>query len=670
MSDNAQKTSSKTVRAPKTPSGPIPAPLQPWAIAGAALPAAFVAHPFVAHDPMLTAGMGAVSVVLTGVTRLTWKNRHEYTRTLATVFVGSVTGWFTLAAGDGIDSGMVKLWALGGIALSAAWNLRHFAMSPQHDADKAEGTKDPLFGKVAALAGGRTRKIKESGANRLEAEVQLKPGEGTAEDVVSARTNIASAVGMGAEDVTVTPVRGRADRVRLAFQPSDTALQVRTWEGPSAPGSSVHDSPLIYGVRPDGSVMGAWVCGDDALTDPRPLGHFLVTGAPNAGKTEAVKTIIIEGRTRKDFCAVVGDPDKFEQSFGEIADTLSIAAKGPQQTSRLVRNLPDAIRYRAELLGTLERSDGTRGYPQWEPECWTKHRIPVVLVDIEEAATVLSSVDDEFDTAVRTARSVGIVIVASMQSAHHQNIDRKTRGLFANALTFGLMEDFDAKFALSPKTREAGADPTKWGANKPGMHYAEVVGTPDTVWPQEGRAYRLTRAQKREILDRYRDQAAVLDPGTAMALGAGIVMPDAKLTARLPIITDDPETDPEEEGMDEEEQVTDYHAIQTEDGAVDITQPIASHVSTVPFQLRPKKSDVSKEQAQAIVAQRLDDLEEAGRDDVTFDDLADLVVDTGRSRQWMYGELKRLVEEGRLTTDSGRPPYRIKRRKINGVTVH
>jgi hypothetical protein len=659
MSKEAKKPSSKGQAAP---SGPIPAWAQPWAITASAMPAAMAAHFAVQGDPLLIAGMGAGSAVLTGLTSLTWRNRHEYTRTLATVFTGAVTGWFTLAAsGNPLDPEMVKLWALGAPILSLCWNVRHFAFSPAHEADKAAKQKDPLFERVSALAGGRSRKIKEDGS-RIEATVQLKPGEGTADEVVAARKHIASAVGLGVDDVTVTPVKGHGDRVHLAFQPSEEANAVRVWAGPSMPGRSVADGPLVYGGRADGTFMGVWMCGDDETS--RPLGHYLITGAPNAGKTEALKVIIVDGRTRRDFCAVVGDPDKFEQSFGEIADTLSIAAKGPAQVKRLVANLPDAIRYRAELLGTLERSDGTTGYPQWEPECWTKHGIPIVLVDIEEAATVLSSVDEDFDTAVRTARSTGIVIVASMQSAHSQNIERKTRGLFANALTFGLMEDYDVKFALSSSTREAGADPTKWGADQPGKHYAEVIGTPRELWAVDGRAFKLSRAQKRAELEAGAGQAATLDPGTAAALGAGI---DVRHPAPGPAEPGDDRPDPFAE-PEEEDQVRDYLAVITEeDGSVDITQAIPAPSSTEPFRLRGK--ELGTEEARAILAERLDVLEQEGTMEISYDNLRDLPETVGRTRQWVYAELKRLTETGRLEAMDGKPPYRIRRQVINGTAV-
>lgn len=640
------------------------------------MPAAVLAHTVVAGDSTMAVLMGAGALALTAVTHQTWRNRHEHTRAMATAIAGAVTGWFTLAAtGNPLDPEMVKAWAFGTVTLSLAWDSRHFAMSPVHDHDKAEGHRDPLYQRVSALAGARTRKIKESG-KRVEATIQLPPGDSTADDVTAARANIASAVGMDPDEVTVTKVKGRGDRVKLAFESLEDANAVMEWTGPSKPGQSVADGPLVYGSRTDGSPMALWVCSDDATS--RPTGNTLVTGAPNAGKTEALKNIIVEGRSRRDFCAVVGDPDKFEQSFGEIADTLSVVAKGPEQTRRLVRNLPDAIRYRAELLGTLPRDDGTVGYGQWEPECWTTHRIPVVLVDIEEAATVLTSVDDEFDTAVRTARSVGIHIVASLQTAHNQNIDRRTRGLFANALAFGCREDYDAKFTLSAGTREAGADPTKWGADFPGKHYAEAIGTPRELWAVEGRAFKTGRSQKRMELEASRDQAAALDDGTFRCLSAGIPQRGADKATTTPVapprvadadLPDDPFTeDPDYDPFAEGDQVMELDVIRTGDEGeeINVSEPIPEPRFREPFRLRPDADRMPTEEARKALEDRVDSLEAQGAAEITFEALADLPDVTGRSRQWVYGELKRLAKEGRLAATGDKPPYTIRPRMLNG----
>jgi len=628
-----------------------------------AMPVALLAHWQWGNDPAMTTAMGISAVLITGYTHITWSRRHEHTRNTATLATGGVSGWIVFAAAtDPTNRGMVNAWALGGLVLSAVWDIRYASLSTPHETDKSAGEPDTLMSKIQSLTGARTKKVKET-EGRIDAKVQLKPGEATVSDVQADKDRIASAVGMGADQVTVTPVKGRADQVRLSFQITEGLKDAVSWTGLSAPGTSVADSPLMFGQRANGNPLGIWVCGKEDAKSPRPLSHGLCTGQTGSGKTETVVTIILEGRSRIDFVPIVGDPAKFAQGFGAIADCLAIAAKTKAQVNQLIRNIPDAIAYRSDLLGSLERPDGTIGYSQWEPECYTARGIPLVFIDIEEATDVLSSSDDEMYEAIRKARSVGIFVMVSLQSAGHTDIDRKTRGQFGQSLCHGVGEDMDAKFALNPNTRAAGADPTKWSNQYPGSLFAEVVGDPREDWAVEARTAYIPREEKRRIISETKPNWAKLDPGTAMYLERGITVPDEKLTAPLPAIKQDAEED--------EENVFDLTGISTEEGVFDVTQPIPEPTHDVHFPLNggEKKRGISREAAQALIEQRIDELETAGADVVTFADLADLKVTTGYSRGWVYGELNRLVQDGRLTQENGKPPYRIRARMLNGSRV-
>lgn len=626
-----------------------------------AMPVALLAHWQWGDDPAMTTAMGISAAGITLYTYTTWSRRHEHTRNTATLATGCVSGWIVFAAaGDPLARGMVNAWALGGLVLSVIWDIRFASMSTPHDTDKSAGEPDTLMSKIQSLSGARTKKVKETDG-RVDAKVQLKPGESTVSDVQADRDRIASAVGMGSDQVTVTPVKGRADQVRLSFQITEGLKDAVKWTGLSAPGTSVADSPLMFGQRANGKPLGLWVCGKEDEKSPRPASHILCTGMTGAGKTETLNTLILEGRSRIDFVPVVGDPAKFTQGFGAIADCLEIAATTKPQVNQLIRNLAETITYRAGLLGSLERPDGTTGYSQWEPECFTTHGIPVVFIDIEEATDVLSSSDDEMYEAIRKARSVGIILVVSLQSAGHTDIDRKTRGQFGQSLCHGVSEDYDAKFALNPNTRAAGADPTKWSNQFPGSLFAEVVGDPREDWSVEARTAYIPREEKQRIKAATRKYWAKLDPGTAMYLGKGITVPDQKLTAPLPAITPDP--------PDDMAKPLDLSAVETEEGSFDVTQPIPEPTyNDVQFQLNGggERSRMSTEDARARVESRIDELEIAGSDVVKYADLADLAAVTGRGRGWIYGELTRLVQDGRLTQENGKPPYRIRARMLNG----
>jgi len=627
----------------------------PFGLCVGSMPVALLAHMRWGHDPVMSALMAAAAIGLTAATHTTWHKRHEATRFQATLFAALVLGWTVLAAAsDPLSPGMLNAWLIGTFVLPVLWLIRRHGLAAPHEADVAGSRKDPLFDRVKAMRGSRSVSIEET-TSQVAAEIKLPRGKRTVEDVRAAKTHIAQMAGVGDEDVTVASVPGRADMVKVAFTRADVQKERRAWTGPSAPGKSIRDAPLVPGVRANGKPLEVWIVGDDRLENPRQLPHTLCTGVNGSGKTETVKTLIVDMRWRTDVVPVVGDPAKFGQSFGEIADALAIAADGPQQVRQLIRNLPEAVKYRAQLLGSLTRRDGTIGYSQWEPECYTEHGIPLVFLDIEEAADALSGGDDTFDEAIRKCRSVGISLCASLQTAIHTNIERKTRGQFTNSLTHGCVEDYDAKFSLSAATRQAGADPTKWRNDFAGSLYGELSGTPQEEWSVDARSFYLTREQRRAELDASRAAGywAVMDPGTAMVLGKGIKVPDARISNMLPGVAADPE--PEEDA----ESGPPSALRETEYGVVDVNAelPPVRRIADPPVPDRGER--MSTADARAALEDRITEMGGEGHEEVSASDLKDWVAVTGRGRTWLYPELDRLVDEGVLEAGDGRNPYRI-----------
>jgi hypothetical protein len=682
MADNTQSAPPASHRrGGKSVFDDIPHVLQPWLTCATAPPVAFAAHELWANDSTMHTGLGGLAVLVTGVTWASWSRRHEHTRAMATAFAGSITGWTAVASGTSMGFGNHPLWdawILGTLALAGSWNIVSASHNRKHEADKPSDKGDGLLKVIGgALENAKVRRT-NARKGRVEADIELQPGN-EGEAVQQQTGEIASHAGIGKDQVTVVPNKRNARKVRVVFQDTENLRETIAWPGAGKLGRSVADEPLVIGLRADGSKLLLWLVGAEDPKNPRQLPHTLVTGVNGSGKTETLNTIIVRLRECRDVVPIVGDPAKFAQSFGNVADALGIAAKGKPQVNRLIRNIAPAIEYRAELLGNLPRRDGTIGYSQWEPECYTEHGIPLVVIDIEEATDVLGTSDDEFDEAVRKARSVGIALIASLQSAHHGNIERKTRGQFTNSLCHGCREQYDAKFALSSATLEAGADPTKWQNNFAGSLYGELVGTDASTWAMESRAFYLDRVTKRAELEKSRANGhwAVLDHGTAMALGAGIEMPNEKISAMLPGVPADivdsvvearkSQVSALEDAMPEtEDDAPLSDVVTTEDGEqVDVSRAIQIPQNTRPFAAREDRPKLTTEQARALVAEKIDALEAAGQDEITFADLEELVPLTGRRAKWIYEELKRLEGEGRLVASNGRAPYRLKQR-VNG----
>jgi hypothetical protein len=629
----------------------------PWAIVGAAWPLALVLHLLVGDSPLWMAFLAVGFTYLAYVTWSTWAVRRQETRVMVTVFVTAVLTWEVFAVTvRPWQADVAKAWALGGLVLSVAWCVRHAALSGVRDADKSqvEGGNDGLLAKVRAFKDARVGKITES-PDELRARVHLDAPT-TAKEAQDAREQIAAVAGVGADQVKVLKVAGHEGQVDVAFTRARGEFKPAVWTGPRHLGASIADAPIWLGKRTDGSDIDWWIVGSEDEENPRPLAHTKCTGVSGAGKTETICTAILQMRERIDVVPVVGDPAKFQQSFGDIEEVLGLAAKTREATEQLVRNLIPLIEYRAGLFGSLTRADGGKGYKQWVPELYALHGIPAIFLDIEEATDVLPVVDEEADEAMRKLRSVGVHFCASAQTMPHDNVPRKTRGQLVQSLAHGQKEYQDAKYALEAKTLEAGADPTKWANNAPGSLYAEVTGTDEAHWPIEGRVPRMKAADREEMKQVTRPYWAELDEGSYRILARGVVdeQTEAVPVAVEATLEDDVDTD--------FAQVSDLSTISAD--GIDTGEPLAAPRGLSLTFADPVNEDrVSDEQARAELLHRIDVLASAnpgGSVEVTFADLADLPEQVQRSRGWVYKQLERLSDDGvlrRLTPPNTRAVY-------------
>jgi hypothetical protein len=626
----------------------------PWAITVAVWPLSVVLHLVIGGSPLWVALMAVGFVYLGYTTWKTWTVRRQDTRTMVTVFAIAVLTWALFAvAVRPWQADIVKAWAIGGLVLSVAWCIRHAALSGVRDVDKSQAGEgnDGLLAKVRAFKDARVGKVTES-EQELRARVHLDAPT-TAKEAQDAREQIAAVAGVGADQVKVLKVAGHEGQVDVTFTRAQGAVKPAVWKGPRHLGASIADAPIWLGQRTDGSDIGWWIVGSEDDENPRPLAHTKCTGVSGAGKTETICTAILQMRERIDVVPVVGDPAKFQQSFGDIEEVLGLAATTRETTEQLVRNLIPLIEYRAGLFGTLTRADGRKGYKQWVPELWTLHRIPAIFLDIEEATDVLTVVDEEADEAMRKLRSVGVHFCASAQTMPHDNVPRKTRGQLTQSLAHGQKEYQDAKYALEAETLEAGADPTKWANNHPGSLYAEVTGTDKAHWPVDGRVPRMKAADREEMKQVTRQYWAELDEGSYRILAAGVVDEQAEAA---PTALEHPL-----EGTvdDDFEQVINLDL--TNDG-IDAGEPLAAPRGPLVTFAGPKKAPMSLEAARAELLNRIGILSGSRETEVTFEALEDLPELTGMPRGWVYGELEQLADDGvlrRLTPPTEKAVYAI-----------
>lgn len=645
----------------------------PVALCLSSMPVALLGHWRWGDSPLMVSLMALASAGLSLFTYATWGIRRGTTKITATAFVLSVSLWITFAvATDPLSSNMLNAWIFGTVIFSVAWGLRHGAMSRHHEEDVADGKGDTFLERLGGFMDNlREKKIEDLG-NRITAEYEITPGSGTVGDVQAELKRVASALEVPASAITIT--EPKVNHVLFSVQPGDPLGSGPVeWRGPSMAGRSVFDSPLRFGWRMNDTPVGLWVCGDERLD--RQQAHCLNVGMTGSGKSETVSTIIIEGRSRTDFVPVVADPRKFDQAYGDIADTFALSAADEEQTLRLISNFPATAAYRSTLLGNLERADGGRGYKQWVPECWTLHGVPLVFLVIDEAASVVGR-NDDFNDGVRLFRSLGIFLMVGLQTAIGSDIDRKVRDQFGQALAHGCKSSTDAGFVLTDETLAAGADPTKWQANKAGALFAELSGTSKDLWHLECRAFRTDhpddRTIKRRELERSRPTWAALDPGTGHHLGQGLNLPDTALPIKgafTPVPMTKAETRPTSEYTPD---------LDPEDANVDITQAIPrdARLADSPFETDRPAEPMSPADAAEVFDLRFESLVSDGITTMKLADFTGAIDQAGKSRAWGYDQLTRLERMGLIKADpKGSRSYRVtssataRQPVINGTPV-
>lgn len=616
----------------------------PLALTVSAMPVATAIHFTVGSDGRWMSVLGCFSTLLTYNVWRTWKGRNQDTRMMATVFTGAVLGWVNLAAsGVPWEGDMLKAWVVGGTCLSLAWMSRHAGLTGGHEKDRSGDSDGTWLGKK--ITAFKNSKVAPGDVTVSPDELRIRhhlDAPTTAGDAQRTADQVAAVAGVDKSQVKVLRVKGDESKVDVVINHGADVSRPVGYRGPSAPGQSCAAAPLYIGRRTDGSDILWWMPGDPNPENPRPVGHTKVSGVTGSGKTETICTAILDMRWRTDIVPVVGDPAKFQQSFGDIEECLALAAKTPEQVKQLIENLAGpVVRYRAELLGSLVRSDGGTGYKQWEPECYDLHGVPFVFIDIEEAADVLMERDEEVDEAARKLRSLGVKLCISMQTWPHDNVPRKTRGQLVESLAHGQNEFQDAKYALSEESLAANADPTKWRNDSPGSLYAEVTGTSREHWTADGRAVYMGAAEKRFSIDGSRQFWAQMDEGTYERLAYGID------PALMPADEDDELDTDAYLDDDEEREMSPYAGVPGVDPEVPLSPPPAGLGSFL-FSDAPKPAAMSTEDARARLMNRLEILARGGQMDITFEDLADLPNEVGRTAGWVYNTLNLLVEAGVL----------------------
>ncbi|GAB3157652.1 plasmid transfer protein TraB [Micromonospora sonneratiae] len=587
-----------------------------------AWPAAAASHHWWGTNPWAAAGITAAG---TGLTVLTWaagRARGVIRQRVSTMLTATGSVWALGATiGAPWERPWLDLWAGGTVVASVAVAVMRL-MAKANPGEQAATTSGGggLAEVVAALKDARIGRPKVDGA-KVAATITMPHGD-TLADVEGSRESIASAL-----DVAPTAVRVHRDpdsvrTGRIEVVPVDQLRRTIEWAGPSAPGRSVGDAPLRFGLAEDGEPVGMWLTGRPGV---RPATHVRATGMTGSGKTEWALVVMTDYLTRTDGALIVVDTVKRDQTVKPVKDGLTLLITEDDHAEAFFDILAEqVIPARTEALG---REDLT----EWMPGCSLSH----LTVWVEESAAW--SGHPALVQVAERARSAGISLVLSQQRWTHDRAPTSLRSQFATNVCFGIDSRDDPSLALTGETVDAGASPQSWGSSKPGYLYIESPGIPTTRWPIPCRSELANRTDLAEAVAGWATVRQPLDPVTARALAP--VMPTTTAPTGPAPADGGRDDDPQEEPA-----MATRPGVNPNDPPDDVDP--SKELDTTPTPRRfslalPKQS--SPEQAREVLRRHITALAEQGHTEVRPADLGDVLAEVGYTAKWLSKALAELT---------------------------
>ncbi|MCY9787164.1 hypothetical protein KIK06_25095 [Nocardiopsis sp. EMB25] len=625
---------------------------RPWLAAPALIPAGYLTH-WLWGDLGWGTGLAAAAIAAAGavVTYATHHLTHArtwYAHHISTAMTGGSAAWLALATGFGPGRPLMDALLIGGWAAAAISNVHLWARS-QGTAEaapkKGVGRILPTFAEVAAKLHLKDVRAKLTSDTEMQQRHTLTLDNGTtAEELQSRGKELASAYGVAPGAIRVIEDQGRADRAELVITKKDVMGKLIPWPGlnPAHVGTGIADHPLELGVYEDG----------ETFTNQITNRHSLTVGMAGAGKSVYGKVKMVQVAARRDTFTLAIDLAKGRQTLGPIEGAIG----WPAYTKKAARAQLDAVK-RAIKARANHLADA--GHAQWVPGCG----LTFLYLLVEEAAEVVDF--DEIVEVARVARSVGIQLELSLQRATWGNLDTDTRANLGDGLCFGVRDHADATFVLPDYVTEAGCDPSRWRKSKPGAVYAAIehvdvdrhmvaaktYGPPSTDPAEENR-------DLKAAADALPDQDAKLDPVTRAAFGAEytefLAGRTTSVPANAPVSAPAAATPPaEDEGPLVDADIEPIVLTTPDDdpeiaGDLDTEIPPLEEGEDFALPVRKKGTKASAEEARAAVDSLMEEWG-PGHEFQAFELGAELrEMGVERKRSWIYGQLRRLEEAGRL----------------------
>jgi DNA segregation ATPase FtsK/SpoIIIE-like protein len=419
------------------------------------------------------------------------------------------------------------------------------------------------------------------------------------------------------------------------------------WPGPSAPGASIADAPIILGEYQDGEPMTLLLPGKRGV---KVVSHVMIMGMSGAGKSEGLQVFAAECLTRSDVeVEYIDAGGKAEQTVGPLRGGLT----------RLSTTIPDGHRHLAALEREVEPRAAhlaARGLREWEKGCGLSFKVVI----LDEGADMVPN-NAAFTRLARKLRSVGILLVLAIQRATHNQLPTEARANFGTTICFGVRRPDDEGFALSDETILAGASPSSWANRKPGYSYIEDNGIDEMRFPIPGRFFLAAP----EDVERIVQEAAPLRWQAAPVEASGAVVPDDAeegevVDADAPDVPDVPGGDEQEDARESEETRRAAYrppgALADELANVDPDADLPADGINLDKQLTdPPGRRLRPEQAAAALDEILEGFRQAEIVEFQRTDLvkAGALERCDRSKGWLSGELGRRADAGQLVDVTG-----------------
>jgi hypothetical protein len=613
------------------------------------------------------AGLAAAAAVVAAAAWHAARHRPVLLRAHSAATAAAGGGWLCLAMVTGPGQHVTAyLGMLLAVTACLTWNFRRWHVPPQPDSTAATKVAD-LFADAAEPAGVKGAKLTVTnvGARKIEGVAHLVPGEHTAPDFVRKLGNLESGMRLPPGSLTAVDHPDRADLAKVTLTDPRLMRQPVPWPGPSRPGASIAE-PICPGLWQDADPVLWTITGH----------HVQAMGMTGSGKSVGGGwSYLGETITREETAVLAADITKGDQTLGPLRPALHQFADDMPKIRAQIADVRAIIRPRTDYLAS-------RGLQRWERGCGLSY----LIWWWEEAPDILDQLSEKqmetLVSIVRAMRSAGMTWVVSLQRSTYDQIPTILRGQTAN-WCFGVQNSADARYGLSERQDDGGANPALWQNAQPGMAYLDTPGTPDDritmpmrcwYWGPDNTVMAAHAAQ-------FPATARPLDPLTARLLAdaaaaraasaprAAAAAPARPAVTAAPARPDDDEDQDDEDqarypeaafvlesdDLDEDQDQEDPEAVQAEyltepdpdpELTAGIDDPIELPDDDLFAELEfPAGDRMDPAEARELFRKQLENWQDEGRQEFTTSDLYPLLETTGLSRAWLHKQINAAIED-------------------------